>query len=466
MARQHGLDILRGRVRTLVAEAVEAPRPAVVRFFGVAVQPRTYLQLLYMLTALVRGGSYLVVLLVGAALGATLIWVGVGLFVLLACLVLAWIFAIVERELVIHLLGVDVAPLSVPAREPVPPFRRLVNHLRQGTTWRSLGYLMLLVPFGAFAGMVSVVPVVLGVAIVQALFHILTTPNPFDWVGDLLLIVIGGCAGVAVLHLTRWLGNVWGGFAAATLGVDAVQRRAWEAERRAEEAERGRRQLILNVSHELRTPVANIRGHLDSVLLPPPQRPPEAERERYIAVAASEARRLGQLVDELLMLARADAEGLAVTVRVVELSPILESVVAALAPLARRERRVTVVITPGDGDLRASADPDRLAQVVTNLVRNAITHTPEGGAVSVRAVRAGPHAVISVSDTGAGIAPEELGRVFERFYRTDASRTRDSGGFGLGLAIAKDLVEAMGGTISVTSEVGLGSTFHIYLRLA
>jgi two-component system phosphate regulon sensor histidine kinase PhoR len=105
--------------------------------------------------------------------------------------------------------------------------------------------------------------------------------------------------------------------------------------------------------------------------------------------------------------------------------------------------------------------------VLTNLVRNAITHTPQGGAVAVQAGDLGPdHVEITVSDTGVGIPPEELPRIFERFYRSDASRTRDSGGFGLGLAIAKDLVEAMGGTIGVTSDVGLGTTFRVTLRRA
>jgi len=117
--------------------------------------------------------------------------------------------------------------------------------------------------------------------------------------------------------------------------------------------------------------------------------------------------------------------------------------------------------------LRAMADPGRLTQVVQNLVRNAIMHTPEGGAVSVEAGEEDAGWVfLAVSDTGVGIEPEDLERVFDRFYRTDESRTRDSGGFGLGLSIARDLVQAMGGAISVSSQVGLGSSFRVRLPRA
>ena len=116
-------------------------------------------------------------------------------------------------------------------------------------------------------------------------------------------------------------------------------------------------------------------------------------------------------------------------------------------------------------DLVALADPDRLTQVLANLVRNAVTHTPEGGAVLVHLEAVPPDRVaVDVSDTGIGIAPEDRERIFERFYRGDPSRSRDTGGFGLGLAIARELAEAMGGGITVTSEPSVGSTFRVTLR--
>jgi signal transduction histidine kinase len=112
----------------------------------------------------------------------------------------------------------------------------------------------------------------------------------------------------------------------------------------------------------------------------------------------------------------------------------------------------------------AIGDADRLAQVLTNLVRNAINYTPEGGVVSVRVTGSADHVQIAVSDTGLGITAADLEHIFERFYRVDSSRTRDTGGFGLGLSIARELVEAMGGSLSATSQPGLGSTFWISLR--
>jgi two-component system sensor histidine kinase BaeS len=109
------------------------------------------------------------------------------------------------------------------------------------------------------------------------------------------------------------------------------------------------------------------------------------------------------------------------------------------------------------------ADRNRLAQVLTNLVRNAVKNTLDGGLISVEAAAAGDRVAITVSDTGIGLEPEDLKRIFERFYRTDRSRARDTGGSGLGLAIVRDLVTAMGGSIGAESEPGRGSVFHIWL---
>ncbi|MGH7903996.1 MAG: sensor histidine kinase [Candidatus Dormibacteraceae bacterium] len=243
------------------------------------------------------------------------------------------------------------------------------------------------------------------------------------------------------------------------------QRLIWEAGRKAEAADRSRRELIMNVSHELRSPIASIRAHIDSLLLPGDERLAAEEVDRRLRVTASETRRLGDLVEDLLMLARADADELKVTSGPVELAPLVELVTLSLGPLARQQRQVTVthdVPLPG---MTAIADADRLTQVLTNLVRNAINYTPEGGVVSLALLESGTdRVVLTVADTGAGIPQEDLERVFERFYRTDASRSRNTGGFGLGLSIARDLVEAMGGSLHATSRVGLGSTFWISLR--
>lgn len=274
---------------------------------------------------------------------------------------------------------------------------------------------------------------------------------------------VGGV--VTCLELSR--AGLWGRVAIAILGPSEQQRQLWAAQRRAEAADRKRRELIVNVSHELRTPIASIQGHLDSLLMPPSERPADVDTDRYVAVAAAETRRLTMLVNELLDLARADTSELAMSIKPVDIVPIAKNVTVIMAPLARQERQVTLVSADGPGAQVALADAERLTQVLTNLVRNAINHTPPGGAVRVES---GPddaaHVFVAVADTGSGIAPQDLERIFDRFYRTDEGRSRDAGGFGLGLSIARDLVEAMGGTITATSEVGVGSTFTVRLKKA
>jgi two-component system sensor histidine kinase VicK len=222
----------------------------------------------------------------------------------------------------------------------------------------------------------------------------------------------------------------------------------------------------MNVSHELRTPIASIQAHIDSLLLPEADRPGAEETERRLRVTAAETRRLSDLIEDLLMLARADSQELKVANRPIDVGPIVEQVVQALAPLARNERQVTVKLDDLPAGIWAIGDQDRLAQVLTNLVRNAINYTPEGGVVSIRLTGSADHVQIAVADTGLGMSADDLEHIFERFYRADSSRTRNTGGFGLGLSIARELVDAMGGSLSASSQPGLGSTFWISLRRA
>jgi len=138
-----------------------------------------------------------------------------------------------------------------------------------------------------------------------------------------------------------------------------------------------------------------------------------------------------------------------------------------MALLARRERQITLVHSVHPTLPLVLADRQRLTQVLLNLVRNAIAYTPEGGIVSITLERSDAHRlVIAVADTGIGIPQDELEMIFERFHRVDASRARTSGGFGLGLAIARDLVQAMKGSITVESKQEEGSCFRVFLRIA
>ena len=187
----------------------------------------------------------------------------------------------------------------------------------------------------------------------------------------------------------------------------------------------------------------------------------------YLEIAQRETERLSALVDDLLSLARSDAGELRLDLATVDAGQVVEEVFQTLAPLARRERQVTLTRTAPPGIPAVLADRQRLVQVLLNLVRNAITYTPEAGLVSISLEAAGDTQVaVTVADTGIGIPQDELENVFDRFYRSDASRARATGGFGLGLAIVRDLVTAMGGSISAESTEGEGSRFRLLLQVA
>ena len=221
------------------------------------------------------------------------------------------------------------------------------------------------------------------------------------------------------------------------------------------------RNLVSNISHELRTPVAIVRGHLEAALDDPGHAP------ESLRIAMRETDRLERLVDDLFQLSRLESKRLEVERVPLDLAAVAREAVESLAEPARREAGVTILCNAPRVPLPAIGDRPRLVQVAQNLLRNAIRHTPEGGLIMVEAALGDPHTtILRVTDTGEGIPPEHLPHVFERFYRADAARTRASGGAGLGLAIARELVEAMGGAIIVTSPAGEGASFTIRLPAA
>jgi signal transduction histidine kinase len=235
--------------------------------------------------------------------------------------------------------------------------------------------------------------------------------------------------------------------------------------REAESALAAKRELVANVSHELRTPLASISGHAESLLLLGEGAGPE-RRDESLTVLHREAQQLSRLVDDLFLLSTTESGGLQLSMRDVDVGAILEEVAASFRPLARRERQIAVVTDVEPGLPPARGDRERIVQVLGNLVRNALRHTAEGGLVSVRAARVGELVQVVVEDTGTGIPPEQLSRIFERFYRADDARDRASGGAGLGLAIVRELVEAMGGSVSAESTVGHGSRFSFTLLVS
>ncbi len=224
-----------------------------------------------------------------------------------------------------------------------------------------------------------------------------------------------------------------------------------------ESAEQQRRNLTADVAHELRTPLSNIQGYLDAVndgLLQPD--------EATMATLRQQTAHLVTLVEDLRLLALAEAGSLVLHIQPELLQPLLEESVEAFRPRAEA-KTINLTLYGAEGLPEVELDRTRISQVVGNLLENAIVNAPEGGGVAVSAARDGETVVVSVSDTGPGIGAEDLERVFDRFYRVDPSRARSTGGAGLGLTIARQLVEAHGGSIRVASEVGRGTVFSFYL---
>lgn len=229
-----------------------------------------------------------------------------------------------------------------------------------------------------------------------------------------------------------------------------------------ETTEAMRRRLIGDVSHELRTPLTSIKGYMEGLIdgvLP-------ASPETFAQVHR-EADRLGRLVDDLQELSRVEAGAFPLDVHPASLPALLETTARRLAPAYEsKEVRLTLSLPP---DLpQVLADEDRLIQVLTNLLGNALMYTPAAGEVTVTAAPTGGEVQVSVKDTGIGIPAESLPHIFDRFYRVDKSRSRqEGGGSGIGLTIARALVEAHGGRIRVESAgAGQGSTFIFSLKTA
>lgn len=444
---------------------------------------QSYKNIGYLLLSFFLGLAYFLILVPGIllALATLTIWVGVPL--LWGLLVLWWQFAAFERTLAIHWLRIQIAPLS-----PGPSTRKgwwphFQEHLDNRMTWKALAFLLLKFPVGlcCFTMTVTLLSLSPALLITGLILGLLTAPfyalalallDRADSRQRLTryLAFAASAFGLNLLSLSLLNGLAWlqGQMARGLLGMSNSALRLEQAKTRAEQAEQRRRELVVNVSHELRAPVASICGHLESLLLATHEginMPEPQVLHDYLGIAYQEARRLGLLVDDLLSLARMESHELSLDIRAVAAGEILEEVYQTLMPLAQRERQVTLVRGSQPHLPLVRADRQRLIQVLTNLARNAITSTPAGGIVSLCLEQADPqHLLLIVEDNGAGIPADELPRIFDRFYRTDTSRSRTTGGFGLGLAIVHDLVTAMGGTVSAQSTMGQGSRFCVRLR--
>ncbi|HEY4711987.1 MAG TPA: ATP-binding protein, partial [Dehalococcoidia bacterium] len=227
-----------------------------------------------------------------------------------------------------------------------------------------------------------------------------------------------------------------------------------------ERAEQLRRNLIADVAHELRTPLSNIRGYLEAI------------RDRVMKPNAAtirslneEAVLLSRLVDELQELSLAEAGELRLVYQAEDITKLIRQAVTPWQPkIAAKE--ISLSLDLPDNLPLVNIDWPRVNQVLNNLLENAVAYTRKGGTINVAAVTQGDWVEVSVSDTGEGISAKDLPYIFERFYRVDKSRARATGGSGLGLTIAKRLVEAHGGKITVQSKLGKGSRFSFTLPVA
>jgi histidine kinase len=228
-----------------------------------------------------------------------------------------------------------------------------------------------------------------------------------------------------------------------------------------EQTEQRRLALIADVAHELRTPLSTISGYMEGLLDGVVQ--PEAQTFHLVL---HESERLQRLIEDLMLLSRAEAGQIPIVPQVIDLRPILETQIARFQPQFTARQIALSLIVPDVALPRVWADPDRVDQVLINLLTNALRYTPDGGRVRLRAYERDNHMIIVVEDTGIGIAPEHLAHLFERFYRVDKSRARASGGSGIGLTIARHLVYAQHGDIwAESSGPGQGSRFIFTLPL-
>jgi signal transduction histidine kinase len=227
-----------------------------------------------------------------------------------------------------------------------------------------------------------------------------------------------------------------------------------------EYAEQLRRNMVADVAHELRTPLSNIQGYLEAI------RDGMVEPDAGVIRSLNEETSLlSRLVNELQELSLAEAGELKLVYQAEDITNLVRQAVTPWQPQLTAGE-ISLSLDVPDNLPLVNIDWQRVNQVLHNILENAVAHTPKGGAINVAASQKGKSVEVSISDTGEGIPAEDLPHIFERFYRVDKSRARATGGSGLGLTIAKRLIEAHGGTITVQSKQGEGSRFSFTLPVA
>ncbi|MCX7930460.1 MAG: ATP-binding protein [Chlorobi bacterium] len=244
-------------------------------------------------------------------------------------------------------------------------------------------------------------------------------------------------------------------------GIDRVADRIEAIEQSVEYLQRVRSQFLANVSHELRTPLFTIAGYIETLLDGAIDDPSVART--FLEKVHANVDRLSTLLGDLIEIARIESGEMRMSFRYFDVVELARNTVEHFAGLAEQQN-VQLEVVAGDQEVLVYGDRERIGQVLSNLVSNAIKYNVPGGRVTVRIERNDGRSMISVEDTGIGIAPEHQARVFERFYRTDAARSRSVGGSGLGLAIVKHILEAHRAPFELHSQIGEGTTIRFWLK--
>lgn len=221
-----------------------------------------------------------------------------------------------------------------------------------------------------------------------------------------------------------------------------------------------RQTFVANVSHELKTPLSVIRGYAETLAAGALHDPDVSLK--FLGRIEEQADLLNRLVHDMIALSRVQSGLQTFEITDVSVPTAIAECISNQSEVAE-SKGISVVVESTDTKATVSADEEAFRQIMQNLIDNAVKYTPDGGSVAIHWRQEGENVVISVTDTGPGIAAEHHDRLFERFYRVDKARSRELGGTGLGLSIVKNLAHSFGGSVSVNSEVGKGSTFSVTL---
>ena len=220
-----------------------------------------------------------------------------------------------------------------------------------------------------------------------------------------------------------------------------------------------RKDFVANVSHELKTPITSIKGFAETLLDGAAEEP--EVRTQFLNIIFEESKRIEHLIEDLLVLSKLEKDESAINVEHIEVDYMLDDILPVVEQQAL-QKNIDMKVEM-DQNVTLEADEEKIKQILFNLVTNAISYTPEKGSVSIKIKEEEHDVCFIVQDTGIGISEQDLPRIFERFYRVDKDRSRETGGTGLGLAIVKHIVEAHQGKIDVDSELGKGTTFKVYI---